>query len=111
VGYELHITRANHWLESEGQPIGREEWSTYVHEHAALVEAGWVEWADIGREPVYELTGRDEESPSLSWQNGRVTITGPEIDYLPDLIAIAADLRAHIVGDDDQRYTAEGPVR
>ena len=39
-----------------------------------------------------------------------VTVSGPEMDYLPDLIAIAAELHANLIGDDGEHYTAEDPV-
>jgi hypothetical protein len=66
--------------------------------------------ADVGREPGYELTGRDEEGPSLGWHRGEINVSGETIEYLPDLVAIAADLHANVVGDDGEHYTAEGPV-
>jgi len=111
MGYDLHITRAADWCDAEEQPIGRDEWNTYARQHAALAEAGWVAWADLGREPVYEVTGHDEESPSLSWRDGAVTVTGENGHHLPDLVAIAVDLRANVVGDDGEHYTADGPVQ
>jgi len=110
VGYDLHITRAGNWLDAQAQPIGRDEWNSYAGQHAALVEAGWTDWADVGRQPVYELTGRDEEGPALGWHRGEVNVSGETIEYLPELVAIAADLHANVVGDDGENYTAEGPV-
>jgi hypothetical protein len=98
-------------LDSEAQPIGRDEWNAYARQHAGLVEAGWVEWTTIGREPVYELAGRNGECPSLSWHEGAIDVCGPEMDYLPDLVAIAADLGANVIGDEGEHYTAEGPER
>jgi hypothetical protein len=110
VGYDLHITRADELLDSEEHPIGRDEWNDYARQHPGLVEAGWVQWKSIGRETVYELAGRNGESPSLSWYRGVVDVSGPEMDYLPDLVAIAADLHANVIGDEGEHYTAEGPA-
>jgi hypothetical protein len=30
MGYDIHITRAEHWAENEGREISAEEWLAYV---------------------------------------------------------------------------------
>ena len=30
MGYDVHITRAEHWTESDSTPIGLDEWLSYV---------------------------------------------------------------------------------
>ena len=36
MGYDLHITRADDWTESETFPIGLEEWLDYVASDAEM---------------------------------------------------------------------------
>ncbi|GAA4264304.1 hypothetical protein [Dactylosporangium darangshiense] len=110
MGYNLHITRAEHWLDADGEPIGRQEWNAYASGHPAMQHAGWIEWKDVGREAVYDWPAGYEDRSSLSWRNGEVTVTGVYTDYIPGLVAIAADLEANVVGDDGERYTSDGVV-
>ncbi len=109
MGYELHITRAADWVDSEGQPIGRAEWAAYADRHPELVANGWVEWADIGREITYDCTDKYGQVARLSWRHGHVVVTCGE-DY-SKLLAIATDLGARLVGDEDEVYTLWGSVR
>jgi hypothetical protein len=40
MGYNLHITRAERWTESEQCPIGRAEWQAFVENRGDLVADG-----------------------------------------------------------------------
>jgi hypothetical protein len=104
MGYDLHITRAMNWLDAENHPIGREEWRKYARRHPAMVEDGWIEWADIGREPCYAWPSHGVEPNSLSWRGGEVVVTGA-VDDLAELVAIAESLGANLLGDGNERYT------
>ncbi|WP_238015036.1 hypothetical protein KZZ52_33900 [Dactylosporangium sp. AC04546] len=110
MGYDLHITRAEDWLDAEARPIGRDEWNSYAGRHPDMVAEGWVEWADVGREPIYDWPSGNEERSSLSWRNGEVVVTGVYTDHLPGLVTIAADLGANLIGDDGERYSTEGTI-
>lgn len=105
MSYDLHITRALSWLDAQRYPIGREEWNEYARRHPAMVEDGWVEWADIGREPAYSWPRGSSEPSCLSWSGGEVVVTGPVNDCIEELVAIAEALGANVIGEDGQRYT------
>jgi hypothetical protein len=102
VSYELHITRAEEWTASNETPIPREDWHRVAKSTATLIEDGWVDWADIGSEPVFYL--RSLEGPSLVWWSGEVTVTGSNADDLHDLTALAELMSARLVGDDGEEY-------
>src|SRR5687768_13210591 len=92
VGYELHIIRTAHCWESESNPITREEWSAYAVANQLVVEDGWVDWRDIGREPIYAFTKNDGIVVCLSWRLGKVDISGP-LGTVGELVAMADELK------------------
>ena len=104
MGYELHIVRSEHWWGAESNPITREEWSAYAVANPLLVEDGWVDWSDIGREPIYSFTKNDGVVVGLSWSKGKVDISGP-MGTVGELVAIADELKARLIGDEDESYT------
>ena|SRR5689334_12074242 len=108
MGYDLHITRAGHWLDAADQPISRQEWHVYAAGHPAMRQTGWNDWADIGPEPVYDWPAGHEDRSSLSWRDGKVTVIGVYTDYIPGLVTIAADLNANLIGEEGERYTSHG---
>ncbi len=38
MGYDLHITRAENWFESEKRPIKMEEWKQYIQSEQFVKE-------------------------------------------------------------------------
>ncbi len=43
MGYDLHITRAENWLDSEAMPISLDEWSAYVAADPEMRMDGYAE--------------------------------------------------------------------
>jgi hypothetical protein len=101
MGYELHITRAADWTESEKHPISREEWDTVARRGPSLSDADTVRWVGIGDHPVFSITGSDGTEASLTWREGRVDVAGAHTAQLQRAIAtMAQDLQGILVGDD-----------
>jgi hypothetical protein len=109
MGYELHITRATDHIDSAAYPIARSEWNAYAGSHPSLTEDGWIEWTGIGREPVYTGTDAYGETFSLTWYEYGIDVNGLEGDDYSVILAICDDLRAHLVGDEGEHYTIDGP--
>jgi hypothetical protein len=105
MGYELHITRAEDWLDSEENPIAREEWLSFARERNDLVEAGWIDHGSAGREPVFEWVDEKGKKASLFWSESAVTISGAHGEVsLQGLVLLAVQLEGRLFGDDGEEY-------
>jgi hypothetical protein len=48
MGYELHMTRASDWLDSEERPISLRDWLEFAHNSAALRQEGHLDLHSVG---------------------------------------------------------------
>jgi hypothetical protein len=111
MGYELHITRADEYYQIEDHPIGLAEWIAYARAHAALTEGGWLDGPDNDLIPVYAYTCADGAVVSLAWSEGAINIKGFTSQDCPrELLSVAADLQANLIGDEGERYTTDGVI-
>jgi hypothetical protein len=109
VGYELHITRASGWAESQEHAISREEWERFARQDARLREEGLVSWSDIGDQPVFVLAAHDGIEACLSWREDCVDVWGMSDEAMrTDLPLIADALGARLAGDEGERYLPGG---
>lgn len=102
MGYDLHITRADHWPDSPMYPISYEEWAAVADAEPALTQHP-VE----GHHPGYVHTGASGASWSLTWREGYITIW-KGYGASAELAAVAAKLGARLVGDDSEEYHPDG---
>lgn len=98
MGYDLHITRADTWLDSEAAPITIDEWEEYVRTDPSLrpdeeASPECMVWADHPKEPC-----------PLWWSDGEVRCKNPDEPTVAKLVAIAQQLDARVVGDDGEEY-------
>jgi len=99
MGYDVHITRAQDWIDSERMPIAREEWR-------ALVESDPEITPDPDNGPDdYLFVGHPKEPWPLWWHKGEVYTKNPDKHIMKKMIEIAAVLNANVQGDDGERYT------
>jgi hypothetical protein len=108
VGYELHITRASRWAEAEEHPITPAEWGSFAQAHPKLVQSGSITWKDIGTHPVYSLIREDGDEALLSWREDVINVWGITEAFWTDLVSLAAQLHARLVGDEDEEYLPDG---
>ncbi len=102
MGYDIHITRANDWTDSESTPITREEWLEQVAADSS-----------IGPDPE---NGEDDflwlahpiEPWSLWWYRGEVYTKDPDIHTIKKMAGIARLLHARVQGDDREIYDETG---
>jgi hypothetical protein len=98
VGYELHITRRNHWSD-EGCDITRDEWLTLVANDPELtihpvLGDGYAIW-----------NGPSEfEDPWLRWRRGNINTTRPDDALYAKMLDLAAKLGARVQGDEGEFY-------
>jgi hypothetical protein len=103
MGYDLHVTRADTWLDSEATPITFDEWQAYFVTDPSLRSGGeespeCVLWADHPREPF-----------PIWWYEGEVRCKNPDEATVAKLVAIARQLGARVLGDDGEEYSI-GPA-
>jgi hypothetical protein len=108
--YELHITRADDWLESRTSPIPVEEWQALVDHHPDLHSQDHVvainpmtqeelkvplangACLDVNGGPLY-----------FSCRDGRVSV-GAIDELIPQVKNIADQLGARLFGDEGEEY-------
>ena len=101
MGYDVHITRAAEWFDSETTPISREEWGIMIASDPAL-----------GLDPEngpddFLFTGHPEEPWSLWWHRGRISTKDPDNFTIAKMIALAGRLGARVVGDEGAMYVLD----
>ena len=102
MGYELHITRADNWLDSAAVPIERAEWLRVAAENA-LLPTGSVSFEGQRDEPVFTIG--EEDGPSIYWHEGQLVAKGIRGEEdIEALVTLAKELGARLVGDDGEEY-------
>jgi hypothetical protein len=120
VGYDVHITRADSWLEGEARPITLDAWLTYARsdpemrvdsraeaqtpdgELIAMESAGLAVWT------AYSGDGKGGNHAWFDWQGGCVVVKNPDNEILSKMWRIAAQLDARVQGDDGEDYGPDG---
>src|SRR5215472_14587852 len=99
MGYDLHITRAEHWAENKGQEITAEEWLQYVKEDPELRLAGY-------NGPYFTIWKRspDDAEAWLDWFDGDIYTKHPDDPLIQKMVQIATRLGAKVQGDDGETY-------
>ena len=65
-----------------------------------------MDWSDVGRVPVFAYVCRDGVEVSLTWHDCRIRVKGVRDDAgASELVRVADDLQARLIGDDGERYT------
>ena len=118
MGYELHITRREHWAEEETEDISFDEWVTYVNNDRELNltnrydikigsetwfhnSPGFCEWN------AHPTKKQPNEKPWFSYWKGCIDTKNPDTPTIGKMIQIAAALNAKVLGDDGEIYTEE----
>src|SRR5438552_13012618 len=100
MGYDVHITRAENWVENEGHKIEESEWHALIESDPELRLAGY-------NGPHFTLWDGhpEEEKPWLDWRNGNIFTKYPDEHLLAKMLDIADRLHAKVQGDDGEVYT------
>jgi len=105
MGYELHITRAEDWVESLDDPIAEQEWRDYADNAAQLSVNGSIGLGGTAESPVYALEADGSAPLALWWCDGRIEVAGVAGESaVPAVLAVARHLRATVQGDDGETY-------
>ena len=94
MGYDLRITRAQHWDRNEGREINMREWYSIIAADSEL-------HADAANGPCAVRFG---EGGWFDWFEGNVFTTDPDQAAVAKMITIADALGATVQGDDGELY-------
>jgi hypothetical protein len=116
MGYEVHITRAELWTDSDVVPIRLEEWLAYVEHDPEMRLDGFAEaqttagdWIRVDDESMSVWTkwskhGVGGSMAWFSWFEGGVGVCHPDKEILDKMRQIAAYFHANVIGDDGEKY-------
>jgi len=102
MGYDLHITRADHWPDSAIYPISLQEWIAVADDEPRLEKH-----QPDDRPPVYGYLDSEGRGWALSWREGLITVW-KGYEAAAALAVLAEKLGARLVGDDSEEYYADG---
>jgi hypothetical protein len=115
MGYDIHITRASEWSDSEAQPISIEEWLAYVSSDPEMRLDGYAHVEIDGRTLRHESQGiavwtaysGHGVGGNMAWfdySDGQVWVKNPDREILGKMLRIAERLGANVQGDDGEAY-------
>jgi hypothetical protein len=116
MGYDVHITRAEEWFESEANPISLDEWLAYVVNDSEMRHDGFAEATTSKGETLrieadglsvwtaYSGHGKNGNMAWFYWSDGQVQVKNPDDEILGKMRAIATQLGAHVIGDEGEHY-------
>ncbi|MGB8648553.1 MAG: hypothetical protein WCF84_25175 [Anaerolineae bacterium] len=99
MGYDVHITRADHWFENQGQEIQAQEWLAIVTDDPELIPS-----PENG--PYFVIWRGATQYPEtwFDWSDGNIDTKFPDKATLRKMWHIANLLGARIQGDDGEIY-------
>ena len=116
MGYDIHITRAEEWSDSEAAPITLEEWLAYIASDPEMRHDGFAE-ARTPRGDVLRIEheglaiwtawpgeGRGSGHAWMDYHRGRIVVKNPDKALLAKMCAIAEKLGARVQGDEGETY-------
>lgn len=118
MGYDLHITRQEHWADEETSSIPLDEWLAYVDSDKELEltngydikigsetqfqdRPGFCEW---NAHPTERLPNA---RPWFAYWKGSIDTKNPDAPTILKMMQIASVLNAKVQGDDGEFYTEE----
>jgi hypothetical protein len=119
LGYDVHITRAESWLDAEQQPITLDAWLQYVRSDPEMRVVGHADAHTDGGMVVYENAGitiwtaysGDGVDDNHAWfdlQAGCLVVKNPDVEILRKMFRVAAYFGAQVQGDDGENYGPDG---
>lgn len=118
MGYELHITRAQDWTESDSVPITLYEWQSLIAADPEMQIEGVAEVATPEGTLRYENEGLavwkkysgHNVGGNKAWfdfRDGEIVVKNPDEEIIQKMVEIAARLHANVQGDEGERYPQE----
>jgi hypothetical protein len=108
VGYDVHISRRDHWSDEDGPAITLDEWQRVIADDPELSP----DPDDSNGSTALWRGASEHAEPWLAWDEGNVKTKNPDEALLRKALELAARLEARVQGDDGELYRVErGVVR
>lgn len=121
MGYDVHITRAENWLDSEESPITLQDWQAYLNSDPEFRLDGFAETSNPQGEMIriesqglavwtkYSKHGVRGTMAWFDWSEGQIVVKNPDEEILEKMRAVAKRLEALVQGDDGESYDDPTP--
>ena len=122
MGYDLHITRVDEWVEAETNPITLDEWRNYVENDPEMRMDGYAEAVTSQGETVrleseglavwvaYSKHGEGGNMAWFLWSGGQVIVKNPDQEIIRKMVEIASMFKGQVRGDEDELYGSDGEM-
>ena len=112
MGYDLHIHRAEEWLEAETNPITLDEWYAWVESRPEFELDTESHVGYEGGVTVHPAvwTGHSSGEPVPFWwgPDGEIVLKGVDEEIIRKMVQVADALGARVQGDDGEFYGGDG---
>lgn len=113
MGYEIHITRASDWGESESSPITLDEWLAYVASDPEMQRTDIATDGPEGHQyrneglAAWTAYSGHRVDGDIAWFdpfNGRIDVVRPDEEIITKMKAVARALNARVVDDFEEWF-------
>ncbi len=120
MGYELHITRSQDWVDSEKNPISLEEWKSFVESSSDFRHDGFAEATTPYGDTIrveneglsvwteYSKHGEDGGMAWFDYHDGRIVVKNPDEEIIKKMFEVAQFFDAKVQGDEGEVYDENG---
>ena len=121
MGYDLHVTRAEDWFDSENFPIHMDEWLSLVESDPEMRLDGYTEVVVPGEGVIlrnekdgiavwtaWSKNGVDGNCAWFFYSDGEISVKNPDAEIRVKMFKIAKMLNAMVKGDDGENYDEQG---
>ena len=99
MGYDLHVTRADHWTDAVGHEITTDEWGDVIRWDPDLHPD-----RTNGPNAVTWIDNAQGHRGWFDWSNGVVYTSDPNPATVEKMITLASRLEARVQGDNGEFY-------
>ena len=103
MGYDLHITRKKLWFDEEDPSIPFDHWQKVVQSDPELTP-----YLEASNDDQTRVASYIDQIGCLTWSEGEICAKNPNLPLVIKMVSIAAELQAHVQGDDGELYQQDG---
>jgi hypothetical protein len=113
MSYNLYITRADNFWEAKEFPVKESEWRAVAEADPSLqysIDDYYERRVEDGQaETIHPwLYMSLPETPPLWYEDGAIVAKNPDPRFIVKMVALAAKLDAHVIGEEGEVYDSSG---